>query len=137
MAIDKRTLVGNIGLAISLTVSGVYQPWLAKYLGHWKTFNWAIFSQMMIIFLVPFLLPESCRWLMSKGRAEKTINILKKIAKTNKKEVPDEVYESVKRLCEEQKKKKYKSIYKSYSIIFNYPFIEPATHIWIFSKVRR
>ena len=106
VAIDKRTLVGNIGLAISLTVSGVYQPWLAKYLGHWKTFNWAIFSQMIIIFLVPFLLPESCRWLMSMGRAEKTIKILKKIAKTNKKDVPEEVYDSVKKLCEEQKKKK-------------------------------
>ena len=123
VAIDKRTLVGNIGLAISLTVSGVYQPWLAKYLGHWKTFNWAIFSQMIIIFLVPFLLPESCRWLMSKGRAEKTINILKKIAKTNKKEVPDEVYDSVKRLCEEQKKKKYKSFHKSTNHIQSYSII--------------
>ena len=54
VSIDKRTLVGNLGLAVALTVSGVYQPWLAKYLGHWKTFNWAIFSQvrsgvMMII----------------------------------------------------------------------------------------
>ena len=60
MAIDKRTLVGNIGLAIALTLSGVYQPWLAKYLGHWKIFNWVIFAQMITIFLVPFLLPESC-----------------------------------------------------------------------------
>ena len=106
VAIDKRTLVGNIGLAIALTLSGVYQPWLAKYLGHRKTFNWAIFSQMISIFLIPFLLPESCRWLMSMGRAEKTIKILKKIAKTNKKDVPEEVYDSVKKLCEEQKKKK-------------------------------
>ena len=46
VSIDKRTLVGNLGLAVALTVSGVYQPWLAKYLGHWKTFNWAIFSQV-------------------------------------------------------------------------------------------
>ena len=57
VSIDKRTLVGNLGLAVALTVSGVYQPWLAKYLGHWKTFNWAIFSQvrsavMMIIVTV-------------------------------------------------------------------------------------
>ena len=52
-----------------------------------------------------------------------TINILKKIAKTNKKEVPDEVYESVKRLCEEQKKKKYKSIHKSTNHIQSYSII--------------
>ena len=37
----------NLGLAVALTVSGVYQPWLAKYLGHWRTFNWAIFSQVV------------------------------------------------------------------------------------------
>ena len=106
MAIDKRTLVGNIGLAFALTLSGVYQPWLAKYLGHWKIFNWVIFSQMITIFLVPLLLPESCRWLMSKGRAEKTINILRKIAKTNKKDVPEDVYQSVEKLCKEQQKNK-------------------------------
>ena len=47
VSIKKRTLVVNLGLAVALTVSGVYQPWLAKYLGHWKTFNWAIFSQVV------------------------------------------------------------------------------------------
>ena len=33
---SKRTLVGNIGLALALTVSGVYQPWLLKLVGDWK-----------------------------------------------------------------------------------------------------
>ena len=103
VAIDKRTLVGNIGLATALTLSGVYQPWLVKYLGHWKPFNWAIFSQMIAIFAIPFLLPESCRWLISQGEKEKTLKILRKIAGTNKKDVPAEVYQSVERLCQDQK----------------------------------
>ena len=75
VAIDKRTLVGNIGLAVALTLSGTYQPWLAKYLGHWKPFNWAIFSQMITIFAIPFLLPESCRWLISQGKKEKAVKM--------------------------------------------------------------
>merc|ERR1712241_1317154 len=79
VAIDKRTLVGNIGLALALTLSGTYQPWLAKNLAHWKPFNWAIFSQMITIFAIPFLLPESCRWLISKGQTEKTVKILRRI----------------------------------------------------------
>ena len=64
VSIDKRTLVGNLGLAVALTVSGVYQPWLAKYLGHWKTFNWAIFSQvrsgvmMMIMMMIVNVIPD-------------------------------------------------------------------------------
>ena len=102
VSIDKRTLVGNLGLALALTMSGVYQPWLAKYLGHWKTFNWAIFAQMVTIFIVPFILPESCRWLMAKGRKDKTLTILKRISKTNKKTVDDSVWKEVEDLCDKQ-----------------------------------
>ena len=40
---SKRTLVRNIGLALALTMSGVYQPWLVKALGDWKIFNWIHF----------------------------------------------------------------------------------------------
>ena len=50
-------------------------------------FNWVMFSQMGIIVFVPFILPESCRWLMAKGKGEKLLKILKRIAKMNKKEV--------------------------------------------------
>ena len=100
---SKRTLVGNLGLALFLTLSGVYQPWAIKYayfkflqklyftflryFGDWKVFNWVMFSQMGIIVFVPFILPESCRWLMAKGKGEKLLKILKRIAKINKKEV--------------------------------------------------
>ena len=76
VSIDKRTLVGNLGLALALTMSGVYQPWLAKYLGHWKTFNWAIFAQMVTIFIVPFILPESCRWLVSNNNTKEAQGIV-------------------------------------------------------------
>ena len=109
VAIDKRTLVGNIGLAVALTVCGIYQPWLAKFCGDWKTFNWVIFAQMGVIVIVPFILPESCRWLMGQGEKEKCIKILKKIAKMNKKTVDDRVWTEVEFLCDEQKKERYTS----------------------------
>ena len=59
---SKRTLVGNIGLALALTVSGVYQPWLVKALGDWKVFNWLLFSQMALVVATPLVMPESCRY---------------------------------------------------------------------------
>ena len=61
---SKRTLVGNIGLALALTVSGVYQPWLVKALGDWKVFNWLLFAQMALVIATPLIMPESCRFLM-------------------------------------------------------------------------
>ena len=109
VAIEKRTLVGNIGLAVALTLSGVYQPWLAKYYGNWKTFNWIIFSQMGTVVLVPLFLPESCRWLIGKGEKEKCIKILKKIAKLNKKKVDDTVWTEVENLCDKQKKERFEN----------------------------
>ena len=130
VAIDKRTLVGNIGLALALSLSGTYQPWLAQYLGHWKPFNWAIFSQMITIFAIPFLLPESCRWLISKGEKEKTVKILRRIARTNKKDVPEEVYQSVEKLCEEQNKNKsdfyfyFKKMSSLLSFRTNYTYLD-------------
>ena len=61
---SKRTLVGNIGLALALTVSGVYQPWLVKALGDWKVFNWLLFAQMALVIATPLIMPESCRYLL-------------------------------------------------------------------------
>ena len=55
---SKRTLVGNIGLALALTVSGVYQPWLVKALGDWKVFNWILFAQMALVIATPLVMPE-------------------------------------------------------------------------------
>ena len=71
VAISKRTIAGNMGLAVALTLSGVYQPWLAQYLGHWTSFNWVIFSQFGLIFIIPFILPESCRWLLANNQKDK------------------------------------------------------------------
>ena len=40
-------------------------------------------------------MPESPRWLLSRGRTEEGINLLKKIAKFNKNEIPEEVLEKL------------------------------------------
>jgi len=106
-------------LAFALTLSGAYQPWLAKYLGDWKTFNWAIFAQMITIVIVPFLLTESCRWLIGQGDKEKTIKILKKIARINKKEVPEHLWRRW-RLCVIIRRNK-----------------RTISRIWIYSNLRR
>lgn len=99
---SKRTFVGNIGLALFLTVSGVYQPWLIKALGDWRVFNWILFGQFVTIVAVPFIMPESGRWLLSKGKIVRAERILRRIAKINKEEVSEEVFESFRSLARKQ-----------------------------------
>jgi len=101
---SKRVVVGNLGLAFCLTLSGALQPPLIRALGDWRLFNWLIFSQMLFVVVLPIFIPESCRWLMSRGEGERSVAIMKRIAKMNKKEVPDRVYSSVLKLCEKKKK---------------------------------
>ena len=84
---SKRTLVGNLGLALFLTLSGLYQPWAIKYLGDWRLFNWIMFSQMGLVFLAPFILPESSRWLMVQGKVDRLLKTLRWVAKLNKRKV--------------------------------------------------
>ena len=40
-------------------------------------------------------MPESPRWLFSRGRTEEGIALLQKMAKVNKKEIPEEVIEKL------------------------------------------
>jgi len=115
---SKRTLVGNIGLALALTMSGVYQPWLVKALGDWKIFNWILFAQMALVVFTPVIMPESCRWLLSMGEGEKTVKIMKKIAKMNGKKVPDAIYDSVLSLAEKQKLERANTTPPSYLDLF-------------------
>ena len=37
---------------------------------------------------------ESARWLISKGKVDKAVAVLRKIAKTNRRDVPDEVFKN-------------------------------------------
>ena len=61
---------------------------------------------MAFIFVIPFVLPESCRWLMARGNKEKTVTILKKIARINKKQVPDNVWAEVEELCDKKSRER-------------------------------
>ena len=54
-----------------------------RYLGDWKTFNWITYGQMSFIIIIPWLVPESARWLMVKGKTEECLKIIKWIANKN------------------------------------------------------
>ena len=54
VSIEKRSLVGNLSLAIALTVGGVYQPWLLKLVGDWKFFLVALYIQCAAVFVLPW-----------------------------------------------------------------------------------
>jgi len=50
---EKRALVGNLSLGLGLTLGSVYQPWLIKALGEWRSYHHVLFAQVGLIFLAP------------------------------------------------------------------------------------
>jgi hypothetical protein len=55
VCIDKRTLIGNLSLAVGFTVGGTYMPWLLQWLGDWKILHHILFAQTAIVFITPWL----------------------------------------------------------------------------------
>ncbi len=53
VSVEKRSVIGNLGLAIGISVGGAIEPWILKALGDWKPFHIALFAQAAIVFITP------------------------------------------------------------------------------------
>ena len=89
---EKRALVGNLSLAIAMSLGGCIQPWILKAVGDWKIFHHILFCQTALIFVDPWFVKESPRWLITKGRIDEAMNIVQEIAKTNDKDVNPTIF---------------------------------------------
>ena len=54
VSVEKRALVGNLSLALGITLGGIIQPWLLKYLGKWKLYHNVLYGQTLILILTPW-----------------------------------------------------------------------------------
>ena len=48
VSIEKRSLVGNLSLAIGLPIGGCLQAWILKAAGDWTIFHHILFSQTIL-----------------------------------------------------------------------------------------
>ncbi|XP_026322307.1 solute carrier family 22 member 3-like isoform X2 [Hyposmocoma kahamanoa] len=91
VGIRHRTWVANGSLAIYFGVSSMLMPWVAIAIGDWQKFALLTSLPMLITLGVPFVIPESTRWLASKDKGDKAVKIFKRIAKVNGNKVPGHV----------------------------------------------
>ena len=54
VSIEKRAIIGNLSLAISMSIGGAYQPWILKAVYDWKIYHHILFGQTVIIFIAPW-----------------------------------------------------------------------------------
>ncbi|KRX58704.1 Organic cation transporter-like protein [Trichinella sp. T9] len=85
-----RTVAG-IGLQVAFAVGYIIDGLVAYYIRRWDHIQW-ICSLVGIVFVsYIWLLPESLRWLLHNGKKQQAVDLMQKIAKINKKQIPDSV----------------------------------------------
>lgn len=91
-----RTILSNMAFAIFYSLIVTLLPWIALACGHWKTISLVTSLPLGLAILTPLYLPESPRWLLSKGRIDEAIKKVLVIGRINKKVVPPKLIEQFK-----------------------------------------
>ncbi|XP_045485745.1 carcinine transporter [Pieris rapae] len=86
-----RTMVSNLSIAFFFGGGCIILPWLALWISDWKYFMIATSSPMLLAFFAPFVVPESARWLVSKGKIDRAVKVLKRFEKINGNKIPQNV----------------------------------------------
>lgn len=82
-----------MSIAIFFTVPACSLPFLALYLMDWRIFAVITSAPLLLALLTPFFVPESARWLVSQGKIDRAVSIMRKIAHINGRDVDEAVYE--------------------------------------------
>ncbi|KAJ2951319.1 hypothetical protein O0L34_g5720 [Tuta absoluta] len=92
---DKRVMTTAF-LGIVLVLGGLSFALLAKTFSYWRTFILVAYPPSLLFLLYIYFLPESIRWLLSKGRKEEAVEIIMKAAKMNDVTLSDETMKQLK-----------------------------------------
>lgn len=93
---EMRTIVGNVPLAVFLTLGAASLPWIAYGCADWRLFSIVTSAPIAIMVVAWWIVPESARWLVLQGKIEETVDILKECARVNNKVVDQSVYDEFK-----------------------------------------
>ena len=52
--VSRRSIIGNVSMAVGLAVGGAVEPWILKALGDWKLLMPVLFAQGAVVFITPW-----------------------------------------------------------------------------------
>ncbi|XP_026484320.2 organic cation transporter protein-like isoform X1 [Vanessa tameamea] len=86
-----RTMVANMSIALYFGSGCLMLPWLALWVSDWKRLLWVTTLPFLLVLIVPFTVPESARWLSSRGRVNDAVKVIRRFEKINGKKIPEDV----------------------------------------------
>ncbi|XP_076673157.1 organic cation transporter protein isoform X1 [Andrena cerasifolii] len=94
-----RTLVANMSFGLYFAAAASLLPWIAYWIADWRVLSMTTACPMIVAFIGPWIVPESARWYITSGRVDKAIEMLKKFAVVNGKEVKQEIFDEFEKSC--------------------------------------
>ena len=53
VSVDKRSVIGNVSMAVGLSLAGASEAWILKAMGDWKVFHVILFAQGAFVLVTP------------------------------------------------------------------------------------
>ncbi|XP_049872917.1 organic cation transporter protein-like [Pectinophora gossypiella] len=101
----KRRVAAGATISTMFALGQVVLGLIAWGVRPWRTLTQVLYAPQLLVITYFWILAESVRWLMSKGRYEEAETILKKVAKTNKTVLSEKSLEAFRATAEVEKHK--------------------------------
>lgn len=97
MGLHRRVLGGNI-ISCTFAIGQAIVALIAWAIPEWRTLTRVLYAPSLLFIFYIFLIEESVRWLLSKGKKKEAARIIFKVAATNKRKLSPE---TIKQLTDE------------------------------------
>ncbi|KMZ05519.1 organic cation transporter protein [Drosophila simulans] len=97
-------LFAGVAMQMFFSVGFMLTAGFAYFIHDWRWLQIALTLPGLLFLCYYWIVPESARWLLMKGRKDEAFVIIEKAAKENKVEVPNEIYEQLVDEVAEKKK---------------------------------
>lgn len=94
MGVGQRILASLV-LGIPLAMGAATLSLLDYLTGYWRLWARVAYPPSFLLLLYPWILPESVRWLVTRGRLTEAVQVVKQAAKCNKIAIPEEALEKM------------------------------------------
>lgn len=101
----KYRVTGGVVMNTFFAVGQVTLGLIAWAVPDWRTLTLAIYLPQLITLSFYWLMSESVRWYLSKGRYEEAEKVLKYVARVNKKQLSEKSLQELRANAEEESKK--------------------------------
>ncbi|KAL6267913.1 hypothetical protein P5V15_000981 [Pogonomyrmex californicus] len=94
----KNRIFGSTIMCCMFAMGEILLGLIASWLRSWRTLLRVVYGPGLLAILLPLVIPESIRWLLSKGKHEEVEKIYRKMARMNGLPVSDEAINAFKEL---------------------------------------